>query len=619
MAGFERARVGGGLDDSTSTTRSLRRPWIWLALLVTVYGGLLRYEAVVSNYGWMGQPGWSATLSRYAMPLARQLRPERVAWGETRNPYVNGDPINYLRFAREMTHFYQAHVREPVFLASTRFWLRLCGDRDIGLSFASAAGSTAAILATYLLGAMAFSPLVGLLAALALAVEFHAIALSIEGWRDDTFMCMVALAAAALVALRRAPTPARGLLAGVAIAAACLTRITALTFALPALVWIVAATWRRPPAEVVRRSVGLAFLTAAALVAPYLVNCARATGDPLLAINYHTRYYRAAEGGSTDRPVSALSYAYEKLVSRPVSTLDTATQGIISFPFVNKWHGFGHWHPLLPGLLQGAAAFGLLCALCSASGRFVLLLLFTSLIPYALTWSIGGGGEWRFTQHAYPFYLVLAAWAAVEVGRWVSSAMRGRTLWLPHPTRERYVQVALIAAVVGVFVAWGGAMPLLVADEVLRAGEAATITAGDRDSWTFQGSWSQPVRGGVPFRIAQSTLSSLRVPVGGRSEFWLTLRIDPAETADLDRQPRVAVYLDRRLVAQLRLARDPGRIGSYRIRITDHPDRMFSRLDLVASHTVPAREAGPHFASLDPAAPVAFRLWYVRVDPEIQP
>jgi hypothetical protein len=42
----------------------------------------------------------------------------------------------------------------------------------------------------------------------------------------------------------------------------------------------------------------------------------------------------------------------------------------------------------------------MLCALFSGTGRFMLLMLFTSLIPYAVTWSVGGGGEWRFTQHA---------------------------------------------------------------------------------------------------------------------------------------------------------------------------------------------------------------------------
>jgi hypothetical protein len=34
------------------------------ALLVTAYGGLLRFEALNGHYGWMGQPAWSASLAR---------------------------------------------------------------------------------------------------------------------------------------------------------------------------------------------------------------------------------------------------------------------------------------------------------------------------------------------------------------------------------------------------------------------------------------------------------------------------------------------------------------------------------------------------------------------------
>jgi hypothetical protein len=611
------AEVTGAAENRAALAISPRHVWIWLACLVTVYGGLLRFEALVANYGWMGQPAWSASLARYATPIARELRPERVTWGETRDPYVNGDPINYLRFAREMTHFYQAHVREPVFLAWTRAWLWLCGGRDIGLSFASAAGSTAAILATYLLGAVAVSPLVGLLAALGLAVEFQAIALSIEGWRDDTFMCMVALSAAALLGLGTRPTPLRGVLAGVAMAGACLTRITALSFVVPAMLWIVVAN-RRQLART-GRGLALALLTASALVAPYLINCARATGDPLLAINYHTRYYRAAEGRSTDRPESAFAYVSGKVINRPVSTFDTAMQGIISFPFVNKWHGLGHWHDRLPALVRWPAAVGMLCALFSGTGRFMLLMLFTSLIPYAVTWSVGGGGEWRFTQHAYPFYLVFAAWTVVAGGRWFASAIRGRTRWMPERRSLRLTQLGVVVAIVIAGALWQRGLPLLAANEALREGEAVTIVAGDRDSWLFEGAWSDPVVGGVPFRIARATVTAMRLPVGGRSDFWLTLRIDPAETEDPARQPRVTVYLDRRPVAQLRLSRDPARMGSYRIRIADHPTRTFSRLELVASHMVSAREAGPFFTSVPPDAPVAFRLWYVRVDPDIQP
>ena len=58
-----------------------------------------------------------------------------------------------------------------------------------------------------------------------------AIGWSADGWRDDTFMLFVTLAAWRLVRLRQRPTAANGVWCGVATAGACLTRITAASFA----------------------------------------------------------------------------------------------------------------------------------------------------------------------------------------------------------------------------------------------------------------------------------------------------------------------------------------------------------------------------------------------------
>ena len=144
-----------------------------LAVLITIYGGLLRFEALQGNYSQLKQPQWVRTLADYTLPLARALRPDTIAWGPHPSPFVGGDPQNYLRFAREMTSFYQAHVREPIFLALTRTYLWVTNDSDIAVAFASATGGTLAILATFLLGAAAVSRCVGLAAAAALAIEYR--------------------------------------------------------------------------------------------------------------------------------------------------------------------------------------------------------------------------------------------------------------------------------------------------------------------------------------------------------------------------------------------------------------------------------------------------------------
>ena len=587
-----------------------------LVALITLYGALLRIDALASRYGGMEQPGWAVALEQRTLSLTRHLRPHDVPWGAAvPHPYVGGDPANYLRFAREMRHFYQAHVREPVFLAITRGFLWLTGGADISVSFASALAGTLAIPATYLLGAAAWSPLAGFIAALALAMELEAVLWSVDGWRDDTFMLFVALAAWAFVRLRQRPSASAAAVAGIAAAAACLTRITALSFIVPGLVWIVVESPRAVRRAMLRHA-ALAALMCGVLVAPFLVNCWRATGDPFFAINYHTVYYRAAEGQPTTEPVSALRYVTSKFVARPFQTIDTASVGIVRRPFVRNWTGFDHWVSGAGRVLQVCAAAGLVLALWTRDGRLLLILLFTSLIPYALTWPLGGGGEWRFTQHAYPFYLVAASGAIALAVTKVSALRAPGTLTRPAVSRARLAQASAVLLVLVIAGAVHVTLPMLVVREALAAGEAATIAAGERDRLFFAGAWSPPEpAGNTTVRVALDERVAIRVPLPRRADYWLTVRMDPAETADLNQQPRVTAFLNGGTIAQIRMRRDPARMGLYRIAVPKElVGRRISRLDLVASHTVPAGEAGPRFASLPASDRVAFRLWYVRIE-----
>jgi hypothetical protein len=155
----------------------------------------------------------------------------------------------------------------------------------------------------------------------------------------------------------------------------------------------------------------LAACILAVIVGPYLLSCAIATGDPLYAINYHTGYYRFGEGLPYEQPMSASAYLRSKLAQHPIAGIDTAVTGIFVQPFITKWHGFDAWVPRLAGLLFWCSLGGLAMLLFSRPGRLFLVILFTSMLPYALTWNVAGGGEWRFTMHAYPFFLVAACYA----------------------------------------------------------------------------------------------------------------------------------------------------------------------------------------------------------------
>ena len=602
-----------GVYSNDLLRRRRRTDWFVIAaIIVTLYGGLLRFEALSGMYGHDRQPRWAATLEEHLVPVARALHPETIVWHTIPVPYVGGDPINYIRYAREMRHFYQAHVREPVFLAITRGFLWLTGGRDIAVSYASLLGGTLAIFGTFLLGATACSRLVGLAAAFALAIELQAITWSADGWRDDTFMLFVTLSACSFLLLQRERSTRTGVVTGIATAAASLTRISALSFIVPAWIWI-ACTAPAGARRAAWKSVAISVVVWSVLAGPYLFNCWRTFGDPLYALNYHARYYRYAEGLPLDESVGALEYAGSKLMTRPISTLDTAAQGLVTVPFLNKWKGWADWSGAIGPVMTIFGALGAIAALWSPHGRLLVLILFTSLVPYALTWSVGGGGEWRFTQHVYPIYLVFACTAIAGTVSVLREVLQRRRAI--HVTRQQATRAAALAT--AALLAWAAFMfsPLLVAREALAAGDPISITAGERDAWFFGDTWSDPIDyGNVAVRVAEAEVASIRLPLAD-SAYVMTLRIDPPLTADIGRQPRLTVFLNRRQLGEIDLVRDPARMGSYRLQVPKDAVKPLSRLEIMASRLVPAAEAGVPFVSLAPDTPVAFRLWYVRLEP----
>jgi hypothetical protein len=579
----------------------IRRSWaLATALLITIYGGLLRLDAFTGTYGTLDSPAWARVLTHDVAPLTRHLRPSAVSWDREPRPYVGGDPFAYLKYAREMTSFYQPHVREPVFLATTRLALLTTGNQDRAISLASAAASTLAIFATYLLGACLISPVGGLAAAALLAIEYDAITWSVGGWRDDTFTAAFVLAAWALGRFYDRPSFARALGAGVAAGAVCLTRITALSFVLPALVWVVlAGDSRRTRA----RHAATALLIMTAMVGPYLLSCAIATGDPFFAVNHHTSYYRAGEGLSIDRPVTAAEYLRTKFADHPIGTFDTGITGLLVRPFTTKWHPFDIWLRGLAAVLWWAALVGLASWVFSPRGRLMLVMLLGSLVPYAFTWNIAAGGEWRFTMHAYPVFLV----ASVEAGALLVRVVRTRPA-----VRPAAVRVAAVLAVAAL--AWGTyvALPWFVTTEAIARREAVTIEAGDRSRVFYRRGWSAPhADGAVTVRVSRGERTSVHVPLAEKRSYEAVLRLDPIIP---DVQQRVTILFNRQLVGHLRLGWDPERVGAYRITLPAAWVRVGdNEITIVPDRLVPAGSAGPRFAWLDPADTVGLRMWYVRV------
>ena len=581
-----------------------------LAVLITVYAALLRLDAFAGKYGTLDHPAWARVATDDIASRAAALRPASVEWKREARPYEGGDPINYLRFAREMHSFYQAHVREPVFLAVTRAWLWALDGQDAAVSFASLAGSTLAVFAIYLVGAAVMSPAAGLVAALLMAIEYEAIAWAPDGWRDDTFTATALFAVWALLRLCQRPSTLNAVLAGVLCGVSCLTRITALSFVVPGILWLIVAgaPSRREKVRLAAVAIGVLAL----VVAPFLISCALATGDPFFAINYHTVYYRHAEGQPISEPISAAEYLRVKLTERPIRTLDTSLEGLFLQPFTTKWNGFAPWLDGLGVVLQCAALVGIAAlAVFSAAGRMLLFLLLTSLVPYVITWNVGDRA-WRFTMHAYPFYIVAAACAFVGIARVGHRLFTKRPLLPVISTRQIAMRVGALAVVVVVAALGYFALPWFVVREGIANGDSTSVETGTRDLTFYREGWSRPRRDGIMVRVSRGRRSDIQIPLPVRRDYDVVLRIDPVDPAI---PQRVGVLMNGHLVGRPQLSWDPTRVGSYRVRVPADLVRTTNELTIMPETLVAAGSAGPRFAWLDPADQIGVRLWYVRVLP----
>jgi len=81
--------------------------------------------------------------------------------------------------------------------------------------------------------------------------------------------------------------------------------------------------------------------------------------------------------------------------------------------------------PLAARVLQALTLAGSSPGCGVPLGRWLLMLLVSSLLPYAFTWEIPGGAEWRFTMHAYPIYLIAAASFLTTCAAAITSLSKG--------------------------------------------------------------------------------------------------------------------------------------------------------------------------------------------------
>ena len=604
------------------------RALAWAALtIILIHGALLRLDAITGRYGPVTSPDWLAGLRTRSIAPPAAIRPASVVWDlEPMFPHRDGtvaryrsDPHTYLDTARRMTWFYAGHQREPVFPYVTKWFLRLLSWEDVAVSFASTLFSLLAVWFTYLLGASFWSRPVGLIAALLLSIDMDVVSLASLGWRDDAYMAMTVLCGWLALRWWRAGPPGTreraigrwrvdatylaAAAAGVAGGLAILTRITAVTFLLPPVVWLFVerrAGWRRQLA-----AVGVAWVVALLVAAPFFVNVWRMFGDPFYSFNVHGSVYSLAEG-QAEYTGGTVGYISAKFAKRPLLMFDTVAQGLTTYPFFNKWNGLYPWMASLPLWASMFSVAGLLVLAASSAGRLLLVVALGSVVPFAFTWTVDP--DYRFTVQAYPFLLVAAGVAAGAVTRVVVKVItRTGAGVTPEWWREPWRPWVATAAA-GVLVIWlvYRVLPSRVFAETLRAGEDATLTAGVRDATFFGPGWSSVIRGSNV--SARSTLSdgvlSIRLPEPG--DYPAMLRIDPyprPAAASSTELPIVDVLLNDAPVTTLQLEWSPDRVGTYRF-VLPHAAvrRGTNQITLRVRPSVSGGLSG-------------ISLWYLRVHP----
>jgi hypothetical protein len=589
--------------------RANRLGWALGVAVVVVYAALLRFDALVGKYEIVAGPPRLESAEHVIVEIADAVSPSAFVWQPAGERH--GDPKSYLKIARGRESFYEAGAREPLFLATIQALLWLTGDQDIAVNLASMSYSVLLVLATCLLGAAASSPGVGLAAGALLAIEATAIGQAAAGWRDDAFAFFTVATAFALVRLRSRHTIVWSCAAAAFAAGACLVRLSALSFVVPAFI---VAAWDGGDERRRRlRYLIAAAVLAAALVAPVMVRNAMVFGDPFYSVDFATEFYRGRAEAPVEQPLAAGGDLAAKFFSRPLQTLDVLVPGFLTYPFRNKWEGFNYLSPWLATVLSAAAIVGLVLLLRSAEGRLMLVVLFGALVPFAAIWQTRTGAQWRFTLFAYPFYLIAACEAFRAAGSLARAAPRYR--WRGAVT-ERWMQITALAALGSfgfVAVRWfPSAWRYLVAREVAATDGAYSIVAGGGDRFFFTDGWYPPASvGAVVGRYSHGANARLWVPIFAEGPFRLTFRMQ-ACAPDQAPTRSVHVSVDGKDVGVLQVVWDDDRARDYVVELPNLSPG-WHRIDLRAdgSSVIPAGET--RYVGLRAGADTAFFVLFVQV------
>ena len=340
-----------------------------------------------------------------------------------------------------------------------------------------------------------------------MAIEYDVVTWGIGGWRDDAFTAAVVFSTCAMLRYARRGSAGAAVALGAIAGTACLVRVTSLSFLLPGLVWALhecegpvggARKTRSADGLDRRADRGSGVFCDPALGESY--------GDPFLAIDIHTAVYRETEGesGITRRSVGGAGHVHLEISLTAVAIGRYCGPRADRIPFHEQVvSGFAPWQSKLGKLLSwsGGDRTVSICRFARRAGCCSLIVLATSLVPYMVTWKLIH--DWRFTLHAYPFFLTAAAHAIATATRVVRPPwLKARVSGITPSTVAGWTAAALIVGT-GVWIVQR-ILPGVVAKESLRHDEAVLVLAGARDAAFFVGGWGPPeTAGNVTARVSE--------------------------------------------------------------------------------------------------------------------
>ena len=238
-------------------------------------------------------------------------------------------------------------------------------------------------------------------------------------------------------------------------------------------------------------------------------------------------------------------------------------------------------------------------------GRFLILIVISSIVPFVFTWTTPGLSpmdHFRFTQATYPFMLIaafLSVGQGIRIGR---SLLLNRVGLLETVRKPEVVRVA--TAIAGLFALWVVLNVLLVMRlrEDLSVGRGVVVMAGPRDLAFFRTGWYPPITspsGNVTARFQRGRAGHVFVPMLPNRAHRLTLRIDPFVFPAAPVQ-RVSVSVNGVSLATLELTWNPERIDEYFVNVPSSvASEGFGQIDLEADYSTVVGAVRPPVCSSD--------------------